>query len=194
MLFNINDIDENPVESKLCHAMDISSFASHTLMATKSFATLESSLPDLSHNCIFNLMSDGKWSMVHLLLKILKQTGPADLYATTWSTNEDAIKQLIEMRENGLLRTLHFLFDFRVRKYRPAAYFMAKENFVSRIASCHAKVTVITNDSWNVTIVGSPNYTRNDRIEAAVLFENKPIADFHKDWIIKTITNANADI
>lgn len=139
-------------------------------------------------------MSDGKWSMIHLLLRILQATGPAEIWATTWSANEDSIRSLIDLHQSGYFTRLNFLFDFRVRKYRPAAYFLAKNHFNSRIASCHAKVTVISNEIWNIAIIGSPNYTRNDRIEAAVIFENKEIADFHKNWISKKMELASDDI
>lgn len=197
MLFNSNDIYENLVNDDLAlfHKNgDASSPGLNRLIATQSFAELDQVFEGIYPGCIFNMMSDGKWSMVHLLTRILQDTGPAEVWATTWSANEDSIRSLIDLRKAGYFTSLNFLFDFRVRKYRPAAYFLAKENFNSKIASCHAKVTVIINDKWSVSIIGSPNYTRNDRIEAVVIFESREIAEFHKNWILKKMELASDEI
>ena len=198
MLFDIRNINPQPDASDdlaLCHESNpINSAGIFRLIATKNFAELDKLFPGISTGCIFNLVSDGKWSMIHLLLKILQNTGPADVYATTWSINEDAIRSLIDLRSQGLMTDLKFLFDFRVRKYRPGAYFLAKNHFDCRIASCHAKVTIVMNDKYNVSIIGSPNYTRNDRIEAVVIFENKDISLFHKGWILDKFNKSSDDL
>jgi hypothetical protein len=196
MLFKNSDItvDHANDDLGLAYHTPFSPSNDHQLISTHNFAELEKIFKGLYPGCIFNLVSDGKWSMVHLLLKILQDTGPAEIWATTWSVNEDSIRSLIDLRDTGYLTQINFLFDFRVRKYRPAAYFLAKEHFRSKIASCHAKVTVIMNDFWHVSVIGSPNYTRNDRIEAVVIFENKPIAEFHKTWISKKMEIASDDI
>jgi hypothetical protein len=197
MLFKSNDILEDAYNDDLALAHKSESYASHgvhRLLSTQSFSELEQTFEGIQPGCIYNLMSDGKWSMVHLLLKILQDTGPAEVWATTWSANEDSIRSLIDFQKAGYFTRTNFLFDYRVRKYRPAAYFLAKEHFHCKIASCHAKVTVIMNNKWSVSIIGSPNYTRNDRIEAVVIFENKEIAEFHKAWILKKMELASDDI
>lgn len=197
MLFNNCDIAENSVNDDLAlvHSRNpVTIPGIHRLIATQNFAELDQAFEGIYPGCIYNMMSDGKWSMVHLLLRILQDTGPAEVWATTWSTNEDSIRSLIDLKQAGYFNGLNFLFDFRVRKYRPAAYFLAKEHFNSKIASCHAKVTVIINEKWSVSVIGSPNYTRNDRIEAVVIFECKEIAEFHKSWISKKMELASDDI
>jgi hypothetical protein len=197
MLFKSNDIAEEMVNDDLAlvHRREPALLPGlHRLIATQNYTELDKVFEGIFPGCIYNMMSDGKWSMVHLLLRILKDTGPAEVWATTWSANEDAIRSLIDLHQSGYFTRLNFLFDYRVRKYRPAAYFLARENFNSRIASCHAKVTVIMNDKWAVSIIGSPNYTRNDRIEAVVIFEGKEIAEFHRNWISKKMELASNDI
>ena len=56
-----------------------------------------------------------------------------------------------------------------------------------KLAKCHAKVTVLENEHWSVTIVSSANMTNNPRIEAGVICTDLAAAEFHKKWIVDVI-------
>ena len=161
---------------------------------SESYLQLNAAIPVIEPGNTYHLVSLGRWSMHHLLFHILKLTGPADVYATTWSINEDVVRHLVEAKNTGLLRSMSFVFDYRVRKYKPAAYFLSQQYFKSRVSSCHAKVTIIQNELFHISIIGSANYTRNDRIEVGVIFTEQNIADFHKNWIVNEIVNADENL
>ena len=111
----------------------------------------------------------GDWSTHDLLLYLREQTGPAKVYFTTWPISEYAIRQLHNMIGDGLILELKGIFDYRNGTRKPAELqFLQKITTDIKAAKCHAKVTVIINDSWGVCVVGSANYTRNPRIEANV--------------------------
>ena len=132
--------------------------------------------------------SIGDWSMHDLLFHLLKQTGPAKVYISTWSVSENAVRMLIDKMNNGEITKMSAVFDWRVKMRRPEAFELAKFNISDiRLTTCHAKVTVIENDEWNISIVGSANYTNNPRIESGVISCDKTASGFHKFWITEEI-------
>ena len=135
----------------------------------------------------------GDWSTHDLLFFLLEQTGPARVYFTTWAISEYAIRQLYQFIEHGLILELKGIFDYRNGIRKPAELqFLQKITTDIKAAKCHAKVTVIENADWGIAVVGSANYTRNPRIEAGVLCCDKTVATFHRDWILKELSNTSA--
>ena len=135
----------------------------------------------------------GDWSTHDLLFFLLEQTGPAKVYFTTWAISEYAIRQLYQFIEHGLILELKGIFDYRNGIRKPAELqFLQKITTDIKAAKCHAKVTVIENDNWGISVVGSANYTCNPRIEAGVLCCDKTVAAFHRDWILKELSNTSA--
>jgi hypothetical protein len=135
----------------------------------------------------------GDWSTHDLLFFLLEQTGPARVYFTTWAISEYAIRQLYQFIEQGLILELKGIFDYRNGIRKPAELqFLQKITTDIKAAKCHAKVTVVENDQWGISVVGSANYTRNPRIEAGVLCCDKAVAAFHRDWILKELCNTSA--
>ena len=135
----------------------------------------------------------GDWSTHDLLFFLLEQTGPARVYFTTWAISEYAIRQLYQFIEHGLILELKGIFDYRNGIRKPAELqFLQKITTDIKAAKCHAKVTVIENDNWGISVVGSANYTRNPRIEAGVLCCDKAVAAFHRDWILNELSNTSA--
>ena len=134
----------------------------------------------------------GDWSTHDLLFFLLEQTGPARVYFTTWAISEYAIRQLYQFIEHGLILELKGIFDYRNGIRKPAELqFLQKITTDIKAAKCHAKVTVIENDHWGISVVGSANYTRNPRIEAGVLCCDKTVAAFHRDWILNELSNTS---
>lgn len=168
--------------------------AQNRVFFSDDFKKVIEALPVLEPEKIYHLSNDGVWSMHQLVFHIVSLIGKADMYATSWSISEDVIKSIFEGYKSGLLTSVNFLFDYRVKKYRPKAYFFAKSNFNTRVLSCHAKVTVLMNDKYAVWIVGSANYTRNNRIEVCVLGSDRNTAEFHKNWILHKMNEANAEL
>ena len=135
----------------------------------------------------------GDWSTHDLLFFLLEQTGPARVYFTTWAISEYAIRQLYLFIENGLITELKGIFDYRNGIRKPAELqFLQKITTDIKAAKCHAKVTVIENEHWGISVVGSANYTRNPRIEAGVLCCDKTVDAFHRDWILNELSNTSA--
>ncbi len=146
----------------------------------------------VAQNQSVHYVSLGDWSTHDLLFFLLEQTGPARVYFTTWAISEYAIRQLYQFIEQGLILELKGIFDYRNGIRKPAELqFLQKITTDIKAAKCHAKVTVIENDQWGISVVGSANYTRNPRIEAGVLCCDKEVAVFHRDWILRELSNSS---
>ena len=136
--------------------------------------------------------SIGEWSMHNLLFHLLQQTGPADVFISTWSVSEDSVRQLIAKVKDGSIRKIYGVFDWRVKLRSPEAFELAKFNIADiRLTTCHAKVTVIENEEWSIAIVGSANYTNNPRIEAGVISCDFTAANFHKTWMLEELKRSD---
>ena len=190
-LFSIEDlIKKKPDRPKSC---SIHFTGSNLLTIGKANEKLHQVFGQVIDGQSVHYASLGDWSTHDLLFFLLEQTGPAKVYFTTWAISEYAIRQLYQFIEHGLILELKGIFDYRNGVRKPAELqFLQKITTDIKAAKCHAKVTVIENDNWGISVVGSANYTRNPRIEAGVLCCDKTVAAFHRDWILKELSNTSA--
>lgn len=149
---------------------------------------LEQTIGSLNPGYSAFFKTDGAWSNIHLLEYILMQTGPANVYFSTWSISAEAISRFEEWDNQGLIKQLFVILDAGIRNRKPEIYQQAIGAFpVLKIAHCHAKVTVISNLTHQVSMIGSANYTRNPRIEAGMIIWDKSLADENIKWIVEEI-------
>ena len=187
-LFSLNDLSRKPKLKTESGSVSVSGPA--TCRIGKANAKLQEVFGRISQDQILPFVSLGDWSTHDLLFFLLEQTGPAKVYFTTWAISEYAIRQLYKLIEKGLILELKGIFDYRNGIRKPAELqFLEKISTEIKPAKCHAKVTVLENDGWGISIVGSANYTRNPRIEAGVLFSLKEVAAFERNWIEKELSN-----
>ncbi len=153
---------------------------------------LINSIPTIKMDSSIHYATAGLWSSHELLDHLLNFTGPAKVFLCTWSIKEMPVRMLVGMIASERITELHCLFDNRVKTQTPEVFHLVKLHAVNaRQSVCHAKVTIIENDQWSITIIGSANYTNNPRIEAGVICCNKEISDFHKKWIMEEINNSH---
>jgi hypothetical protein len=156
---------------------------------------LEEVIGQVSPNTDMHFVTRGDWSCHHLVEYLLHQTGPAEVVIACWTMSEDAARTLLQLIESDQILRLSIVFDLRAQQRKPAAYQLARHIASNcRIASCHAKVTVISPADSNkpgIAISGSANYTRNPRIEAGVLSTHKSAIEFHREWIQRILEESD---
>jgi hypothetical protein len=151
-------------------------------------STIEEMIGTLQTGTIINYKTAGRWSSHDLLLHVLKQIGPATLYFSTWTISEFAIRQLLEQANEGNLKMIHGLFDYKIPERKGKVLQLARAICTNiKLTKVHAKVWVLENKNWCVANVGSANFSNNPRIEAGVLMSNNGAGEFHRDWIIEEI-------
>lgn len=124
--------------------------------------------------------SNGAFNLVQLMLYVLKQTGPAHVFLSTYSIAEDSISTLRRYVDDGTILSIHFLIDNRVRSIspKPFAHLIASFPNAYRCTSLHAKVALISNADWHVSIVGSQNATHNPKLERGIIHTSEDIWRF----------------
>lgn len=187
-LFSLNDLGKkkaNKGSSSAINAIGIPIFK-----IGKANVKLQDVFGTINQDQVIPYVSLGDWSTHDLLFFLLEQTGPARVWFTTWAISEYAIRQLYQFVEHGMILQLKGIFDYRNGVRKPAELqFLQQITTEIKPAKCHAKVTVIENDDWGISIVGSANFTRNPRIEAGVLFTCRNVAEFEKNWIERELAN-----
>jgi len=118
--------------------------------------------------------SEGLWSMHELLYYLLTVTGKADVWLSSFSLSEIAIRSFVNAKEDNLIKSLSCLFDISARSNKRDLLFFAN-NVIDRIALTknHSKIIVIKNNEWNIVVVASANLNTNNKLEAGAIFEGK---------------------
>lgn len=157
----------------------------------KSPDKLKRLLECISKNIHTHYVSDGDWSTHDLIMQLLQEYKPAELFLTTYAIREFSIRQLIMAMDRKELLSINLLLDYRAKVRTPEVYQLASMNMNKiYLTAIHAKVTVLRSCKGCVTIVGSSNLTSNPRIEAGVISLDDNVANFHINWIQKVMENA----
>lgn len=135
----------------------------------------------------------GKWSMHELLSYLLSQTGAAQVYIATWSIKNLPANVICEMVENKIIQELHLLLDYKAPARDENIFALLQEHCTSISANVrtHAKITVIRNKQFAITIIGSANYTVNPSEEAGVIICSNEVADYRINFLTEKIKQSN---
>lgn len=106
-----------------------------------------------------------------LIEHILKQTGPAEIFVSSFSITEPAVRRFINLQEEGYIKNMACMFDKQVKRHHLQTLFLMS-NFIDEIfiTSNHSKVTLIKNENHHISIVSSANLNENNKIEAGAIF------------------------
>ena len=80
---------------------------------------LKKYIGDVDFSKTTHFVTSGRWSMNDLMIYILLQIGPSDVLVATWSIAELAIRQILKHHEQGLIKSISFLLDPRVKVRNP---------------------------------------------------------------------------
>lgn len=141
------------------------------VLLTKSIGVLD---PDRN----IHFYSWANFNLVKLILYLLKQTGPASLFMTSYSFSQKSIESLNARKASGLIREIKVLVDNRVKVMSPKPFQMLAGSFDYRCTSVHAKVALIWNETWKISVITSQNATDNPKLERGVIYTDPAIFDF----------------
>ncbi|WP_231424016.1 phospholipase D-like domain-containing protein [Pedobacter sp. Leaf250] len=157
----------------------------------EKLSTISPLIENLNDGQSIYFMTDGAWSNIDIISKLLPLIGRCSIDFCTWSISTDAIRKFTEWQEKGLIAELNVLLDQGIRNRKPEIYQQATAAFKSlSLLKCHAKVCVLQNENYSFCIIGSANFTNNPRKEAGLIIRHKNIADQNINWIRKEIENA----
>ncbi len=156
------------------------------LMTSGAIDVAEKILPKLKSHCSMAVITEGKISAHQVLETVLKVTGPADLYFSTWTITEDPARALYNLQQSGQLKSINAIFDNRVPVHNANAYTFCK-TFFSRIslAPCHAKILCVIGEKESFTVFTSANMSINPRAEFSLIINNRQLTDESVAWFEK---------
>jgi hypothetical protein len=188
MLFTINDIKKETVQPiEYNSSSDKNNFGE--IINKKK---LKEVCSKIRMGETIHVISYVEWSLHDVLLEIINITGPAKVWATTWAISENPVRAILQMIETGLITQLNCLFDTRIKSQCPQAYQLIQRNFTNLyLTDIHAKVLVIENELWKISVTSTANMTNKRRIEKYVISCNKETANFDKAWIQKQMQTSN---
>lgn len=124
------------------------------------------------------ILTDGRYQIYHLIKDLLIQTGPASLFISSYSINEEFLRFLVKNKYRLQIKHITLLLDFRVMtKSLHLATFCRQVTDRVYLGSNHSKIILIENDSWKVSVVSSQNLTRGNRIESSMISTEPAIFD-----------------
>lgn len=189
-LFSYQDIKKAAAPEKGAIKKLATGNTSHVI--AKHSRQLSQLADNLEQESTYQYSTAGAWSLHEIICVLSKKIGPARLFLTTWTITEEPMRVLFQLIQDGLIEELNCIFDYRIEKRKAEAFQLAKVNSSRiKLTKIHAKVAVLVNDQWAVTILGSANLTKNPRIEAGFISTCRQTADFHIAWILNEIENGD---
>lgn len=139
----------------------------------------------------FHFVCDGSWSTHDLMIKLMEIYAPCRVWMTTYSITEFPARILAGFVQKNMISELNVLMDYRAKDRYPAVQQLMSNISTIRLTPIHAKVLILENDQQGITLLGSANWTTNKRIEAGVFDRSPHVRNFHKEWILKKMNNAD---
>ena len=152
---------------------------------------LTKAIGDITPGKTTHYYSYGNFNLVRLMLHIIKQTGPLHAFMTSYSFSQKSIEAIQRQIETKNFLSFKVIVDNRVRSLSPKPFQMLIESFDYRCSSIHAKVALLWNDKWNISIVTSQNATDNPKLERGTIFTDKTVFDFDLNALNKEYERGN---
>jgi len=148
------------------------------ILVSDSDKTLTAAIGLLESGKEHHYYSHGNFNLVRLICFLLRQTGPAHVMLTSYSFSRESIEMLQNRVQKQAILSFKVILDNRVRVMSPLPFQMIAASFDYRCISVHAKIALIWNDDWKITIITSQNATDNPKLERGTIFTDAEIFDF----------------
>jgi hypothetical protein len=105
-----------------------------------------------------------------LLRWILKQTGRADVYVSTFSTSDAFLCGFLRLRRRKLIANATLVADLKAARKTVQLYRLMQSCFDHvHMAQNHSKIVLVKNENYQVAVISSQNQTYGDRAECTMI-------------------------
>jgi hypothetical protein len=111
---------------------------------------------------------------------LVRQIGPCSVSACTWAITEKAVQTILHRMQDNLITDFRLWIDPRVKVRNPTPLAMCQSNFPVVISPVHAKVALLENEHWKISVSGSLNFTTNPQPERGVIQTFKSVYNSDK--------------
>jgi len=175
----------------------VSTHRRQTKPKSKSFAhySASSAIGELSPGCELFAFNKGQFYLVDIIAHILRQIGKSDIDILTWAIGNETIDKLVSLQSKGLINQLRIIIDYSYATMHPEYCHKLRQIFgdeAIRVTKNHAKITLIRNQEWNISIRSSMNLNENRRLEYFEISDDKELmgyfVDFFDEWFMTQST------
>lgn len=155
------------------------------LVATPA-ASAEACIGALSRGVAMTGLTMGQFSLLDLVEAVLRQTGPAGVVVSTWTTGIRDAERAAWLLEHGAITSFALLTDRSFPGRQPAYCKALVARFgegAIRATRTHAKFALIRNAGWNVCIRSSMNLNANPRFEQFDLDDDAGLCAYFADHV-----------
>jgi len=182
---------EQPKELVFAHS---NTAGEHEFFITPDYKLFSEQLKTIKNGKHYTFVSFGQWSLKHVVFHVVKLIGKCDIYSTTYGLGPTSARGIVSALGSGLIKSFNFLYDNKIRTYKIESHDICSANFPVSLASIHAKVTILYNEKYNITITGSANWSdSNDKIELTEIHTNPLLVNFHKGWILEAMKSKSVN-
>jgi len=142
---------------------------------------IKETVGDMKKGMHLYCFSDGQFSLIAILGYILNKIGKSNIWIASWTIGLDSIQALKIFRDRCQIGDIKILidrsYDSRNKIYSIKLKQAIGENNIYTISN-HAKMVIICNETWNISIITSMNMNKNKRLEFVEIIESKAMAEF----------------
>ncbi len=125
-------------------------------------------------------ITKGQFSMIDIASAVLEKTGPADVAVWTWCIADYEVEAIGAFIGSGSIRGFRLVMDWAGVQRDMQIVAELQEKFgldCIRVTKTHAKIVIVSNDTWRVVIRGSMNLNANPRFEQFDVSDGGPAWD-----------------
>jgi len=127
-----------------------------------------------------HIASNGRFSNYDLVAHILKEIGTSNIIRFTYSIAPVGARTYLKLANQQLIKSFVLIIDGTAKTRSKLALKLLK-NFKIIFIKNHAKITLISNDTHNITILGSQNDSQGKRFEFFTIFTDNQTYNFYKN-------------
>lgn len=125
-----------------------------------------------------------------ILQWILDQTGQASVKMASFSISEEFLRRLFFIEKSGLIKDIDIILDYKATNKTLILWPFIEQTVKNcYLASSHAKILLVGNDRWTVSVVMSQNLTRGNRFESGFISTSPEVFSTLSEQLDYVITN-----
>lgn len=145
-----------------------------------SLRLLQEEIGTIKPNSILPYITEGRWSAHTLLSYLLEYTGEANVWLSSFSLCEDAVRLFVA---DSRIKSLHCLFDSSILRYKRDLFFFLQAKAEIRIAANHSKIFIVEGVDRYAAVISSANLSINRRIEAGTIITDSNFFEIKQRFI-----------
>ena len=113
-------------------------------------------------------LTKGLCNLIDIFTHLLEATGPADVVISVWTLGADDVEYMRRLQDIGKVKRVRWVLDVSF-VHRCPQYLVQLDNMFGlddvRFTENHAKILLIENEDWAITVRTSMNLNKNPRFE-----------------------------